>query len=85
MDDLLGMAIAPWGVLAGGKLRSDEEEQRRRETGENGRTFFSSNGQWERSAEEKAMSAILDKIAKEVGTKHLGAGKAPNSPVRKLC
>ncbi|KAJ8509475.1 hypothetical protein ONZ45_g8358 [Pleurotus djamor] len=68
-----GMAIAPWGVLAGGKLRSDEEEQRRRETGENGRTFFSPNGQWERSAEEKAMSAVLDKIAKEVGTKHLGA------------
>lgn len=31
-----GMALAPWNVLAGGKIRSDAEEQRRRETGEKG-------------------------------------------------
>ena len=31
-----GMALAPWNVLAGGKIRSDAEEQKRRETGENG-------------------------------------------------
>lgn len=31
-----GMALAPWNVLAGGKIRSDVEEQRRRETGEKG-------------------------------------------------
>ncbi|KAJ8509476.1 hypothetical protein ONZ45_g8359 [Pleurotus djamor] len=67
-----GMALAPWGVLAGGKLRSDEEEKRRRDTGENGRTFFSPNG-WERSPDEKAMSGVLDKIAKEVGTTNIGA------------
>jgi len=29
-----GMALAPWNVLAAGKIRTDAEEQRRRETGE---------------------------------------------------
>ncbi|KAI3608469.1 arylalcohol dehydrogenase [Moniliophthora roreri] len=33
----LGMAIAPFGVLAGGKLRTVAEEQRRLELGEEGR------------------------------------------------
>lgn len=31
-----GMALAPFDVLAGGKIRSDAEEQRRRESGEKG-------------------------------------------------
>ena len=31
-----GMALAPWDVLAGGKIRSDEQERQRRETGEKG-------------------------------------------------
>ncbi len=31
-----GMAIAPWNVLAAGKIRTDAEEQARRETGEKG-------------------------------------------------
>lgn len=31
-----GMALAPFDVLAGGKIRSDAEEQRRRQTGEKG-------------------------------------------------
>ena len=31
-----GMALAPWNVLASGKIRSDEQEQQRRETGEKG-------------------------------------------------
>ena len=30
------MAIAPFSVLAAGKIRTDAEEQRRRETGEKG-------------------------------------------------
>ncbi len=30
------MALAPWNVLAGGKIRTDEEEERRRQTGEKG-------------------------------------------------
>ena len=31
-----GMAIAPWNVLAAGKIRTDEEERIRAETGEKG-------------------------------------------------
>ena len=31
-----GMALAPWNVLASGKIRSDEQERQRRETGEKG-------------------------------------------------
>ncbi|KAG9315934.1 NADP-dependent oxidoreductase domain-containing protein [Chiua virens] len=66
-----GMALAPWGVLAGGKLRSDEEEERRAQSGENGRTLFTAG--WKRNDQERAMSAALDKVAKEVGAKHLTA------------
>ena len=31
-----GMALAPFNVLAGGKIRSDAEEEHRRQTGEHG-------------------------------------------------
>ena len=61
---LLGLALAPWNVLAAGKLRSDAEEERRRKTGENGRTML---GPWERTEDEKKMSHALEKVAKEVG------------------
>ena len=30
------MALSPWAVLAGGRIRTDAEEQKRRETGEKG-------------------------------------------------
>lgn len=66
------MALAPWFVLVGGKLRSDEEERRRRETGENGRTY--SNPDWERSPAEVAASRALEEVAKEVGAKTISAG-----------
>lgn len=33
-----GMALSPFNVLAGGKIRTDAEEERRRLTGENGKT-----------------------------------------------
>ncbi|PPQ64465.1 hypothetical protein CVT24_008475 [Panaeolus cyanescens] len=64
-----GMALAPWNVLAAGKLRTDEEEERRRQTGEGGRTAFKPN--WERNEKEKAVSKALEKIAAEVGAKHI--------------
>ena len=32
-----GMALVPWDVLGGGKIRSDEQEQQREKTGENGK------------------------------------------------
>ncbi len=40
---MLGMALSPWNVLAAGKIRTDEEEEKRRQTGENGRSF---RGPW---------------------------------------
>ncbi|KAG6376912.1 NADP-dependent oxidoreductase domain-containing protein [Boletus reticuloceps] len=66
-----GMAIAPWGVLAGGKLRTDEEEERRAQSGEKGRVMM--DPEWKRNDNERAMSAALEKVAKEVGAKHITA------------
>ncbi|KAG0692633.1 NADP-dependent oxidoreductase domain-containing protein [Suillus ampliporus] len=66
-----GLALAPWYVLAGGRLRTDEEEERRRQTGEKGRLH--ANLTWERNETERAMSTALDKVAKEVGAKHITA------------
>ncbi|KAJ2924428.1 hypothetical protein H1R20_g12668, partial [Candolleomyces eurysporus] len=66
-----GMALAPWGVLAGGKIRSDEEEERRRQTGEKGRTFVSPN--WERTESEKKVCDALEVVKKEVGAENITA------------
>ncbi|KAE9403978.1 Aldo/keto reductase [Gymnopus androsaceus JB14] len=66
----LGLALAPWEVLASGKLRTDEEEERRRTTGEKGRAFMSS---WERNEDEVKMSRALEKVAKDIGTKSISA------------
>lgn len=65
-----GLALAQWNVLAAGKLRTDEEERCRMESGEKGRTMF---GEWLRNENEKKMSAALEKVAKEVGTEHITA------------
>ncbi|KAF9523565.1 Aldo/keto reductase [Crepidotus variabilis] len=66
-----GLALAPWNVVGGGKFRTDEEEERRRQTGEHGRTTF--NPAWERNDREKAASKALEKVAVEVGVKHVTA------------
>ncbi|KAH8102109.1 aryl-alcohol dehydrogenase [Cristinia sonorae] len=66
-----GMALAPWNVLGGGKIRTDEEEERRRQTGENGRTMFAPN--WERNENEKKISKALEVVAKEVGARSISA------------
>ncbi|KAG6844596.1 hypothetical protein H0H87_005612 [Tephrocybe sp. NHM501043] len=68
---LLGMALAPWNVLAAGKFRTDAEEEARRSTGEHGRKMMSDN--WERNEKERKVSAALEKVAEEVGTKHITA------------
>lgn len=65
------MALAPWNVLASGKLRTDAEEERRRQTGEKGRTVSDPN--WERTPAQREMSLALEKVAKEVGTEHITA------------
>ncbi|KZV64738.1 Aldo/keto reductase [Peniophora sp. CONT] len=67
----LGLALAPWDVLASGKIRTDAEEEARRKTGEQGRDLFGQG--WERSEDEKKMAATLEKIAAEVGTKSIQA------------
>lgn len=59
-------------MLAGGKFRTDEEEERRRQSGEKGRTII--NPEWERNEQEKKVSHALEKVAKEVGAKHITAG-----------
>ncbi|KAF9255752.1 arylalcohol dehydrogenase [Marasmius fiardii PR-910] len=64
-----GMALAPWGVLDGGKLRTDAEEQKRKETGENGRSMMTES--WERTPEQVALSRALEKVAQEVGAKSI--------------
>ena len=59
-----GLALAPWNALGQGRLRTDAEDKRRRDTGEKGRTL---TGNWERSEDEITMSRTLEKIALEVG------------------
>jgi len=66
-----GLALAPWDVLGGGKIRSDAEEARRRETGEQGRTLLGPN--WERTEEERKVCLVLEQIAKEVGAETITA------------
>lgn len=66
-----GLALAPWNVLAAGKLRTDAEEERRLASGEKGRAVYSS--EWKRTESEQKMSAALEKVAKEVGTEHITA------------
>ncbi|KAI3608536.1 putative aryl-alcohol dehydrogenase [Moniliophthora roreri] len=58
-----GMAPAPWGVLAGGKLRTDAEEQARLQSGEEGRKTW---GDWKRNDAQVKVSRALEKVAGEV-------------------
>ena len=74
------MALAPWGVLAGGKIRSDAEEERRRQSGEKGRTFTSP--EWERTQEEKKVCDSLEVVKGEAGAENIGAGTSRLHPLR---
>lgn len=71
----LGMAIAPWNVLAGGKIRSDADEQKRLESGEGGRVFVDPD--WKRNEKERLMCQALEKVAQEVGAKNITSGTSP--------
>ncbi|KAH8114692.1 Aldo/keto reductase [Phellopilus nigrolimitatus] len=66
-----GLALAPFNVLASGRLRTDAEEEKRAESGEKGRTIL--QAEWRRNEDEKKMSAALEKVAKEIGTEHITA------------
>jgi aryl-alcohol dehydrogenase-like predicted oxidoreductase len=72
-----GMALAPFSVLAAGKLRSDAEEARREKSGENGRDLKVNDNGWKRTEQEKKMSNALEKVAKEVGAESVAAGNYP--------
>ncbi|KAI0789610.1 Aldo/keto reductase [Abortiporus biennis] len=71
MAQAFGMALAPFAVLGGGKIRTDAEEQKRRETGEKGRTKL--NPHWERNAVEVEVSHALEKVAAEISAKSIYA------------
>lgn len=66
-----GLALAPWGVLGGGKIRTNAEEARRKESGEKGRTAVNPN--WERSPDEKKVCDVLEEIATEVNCESITA------------
>ncbi|KIJ33590.1 hypothetical protein M422DRAFT_264350 [Sphaerobolus stellatus SS14] len=65
-----GLALAPWGVLGQGRIRTDEEEERRKKRGETGDTR---GFQWIRTPDQVKLSHKLEEIAKEVGAKHITA------------
>jgi hypothetical protein len=68
------MAVAPWNCLAGGKLRTDEEEAKREASGENGRIVQIFSPDWRRNENEQKVSHALEKVAREVGAKHITSG-----------
>ena len=67
------MALAPWNVLASGRFRTDAEEEKREATGEKGRTSWFTP-EWRRNENEKKVSQALEKVAGEVGAKHITSG-----------
>ena len=69
-----GLALAPWDVMGGGRFRTDEEDEQRRQLddGQRGRYFAATDGKlnlvgWERTPTERAVSLALEKVAREVG------------------
>lgn len=78
------MAIAPWNVLAAGKIRTDAEEQARLESGEKGRAILGPD--WQRTPEERAVCLELERVGKEVGAASIQAGEPPRPrPATALC
>ncbi|KAF9054932.1 Aldo/keto reductase [Hymenopellis radicata] len=71
MARTLGLALAPWDVLASGKFRTDSEEEERKASGEKGRALAGQT--WERTEDEVKISKALEKVGAEVGTKNIRA------------
>lgn len=71
MARMHGLALAPFNILASGRLRTDAEEGKRAASSENSRTVQQTD--WRRNENEKKMSAALEKVAKEVGTEYITA------------
>jgi diketogulonate reductase-like aldo/keto reductase len=58
----LGLALAPWGALGGGKYKTDEQIAEQKKRNEEGRKPFTPP-----TDEDKAITKVLDKIAKSKG------------------
>jgi aryl-alcohol dehydrogenase-like predicted oxidoreductase len=61
-----GLAIAPWGVLANGRLKPNAEFQKRQQTGEKGRELM-----WERTPDEVERCQKLEEFTKKIGAKRM--------------
>ncbi|KAF9256062.1 Aldo/keto reductase [Marasmius fiardii PR-910] len=66
-----GMALAPWGVIGGGKFLSEAEIKRRQESQEGGRKVFSDT--WYPTEDDLKISRALEKVANDLGAKSLTA------------
>ena len=66
-----GLALAPWGVMGQGRFRTDAEEKRRKENGEEGRRLKTDS--WERTPVDIKISHKLEEVAKEVGVEDITA------------
>ena len=66
-----GLALAPWGVMGQGRFRTDAEEKRRKESGEEGRRLTTDS--WERTPVDVKISHKLEEVAKEVGVEDITA------------
>ncbi|KAF7317875.1 hypothetical protein MKEN_00875400 [Mycena kentingensis (nom. inval.)] len=65
-----GMALAPFGVLAHGNIRTDAEDEQRKASGELGRSLFKP---WERDEAQRKVAVALEEVAKELGAKSVHA------------
>ena len=73
---LTGIALTLYYVLAAGHIRTTEEEEKRRASGEEGRKgslFFMS---WERTPKEVKVCDGLEKLAAQIGAKSIAARKS---------
>ena len=70
-----GLALAPFNVLAGGRVRTDAEEEKRRQTGERGRSCLSA-----------AVRVILDILHRMcLGRINVGTDWERTPDERKMC
>ncbi|PCH44043.1 hypothetical protein WOLCODRAFT_154089 [Wolfiporia cocos MD-104 SS10] len=66
LNRLSGIDLAPCNILASGKIRTGEEEERRCETGKKGRRFLNNDG--ERTPVQREVCLAFEKVAGEART-----------------
>ncbi|KAK7443169.1 putative aryl-alcohol dehydrogenase aad14 [Stygiomarasmius scandens] len=69
----LGLALSPWNVLAGGKLRSKSQDQAHEKAEQAGQGRQAFPGAPRRTENEITMSNALEKVAEENGIKNVQA------------